>query len=65
MFIALYATLAAYANELRDRARSLASDDRGSITLEQAVIASALLLAALALAAAIVNAISSRTGMIH
>ncbi|MHB1615127.1 MAG: hypothetical protein ACYCYA_12570 [Actinomycetes bacterium] len=54
----------ALATVLRGRLRELRADDRGSFTLEQAVIAAALLALAIGLTAVLISAVSSHEGSI-
>ena len=64
MLLATYVTLSTLFTDLRRRATERLDDERGSITLEQAVIASALFLAGIALLAVIVRAIQTRADQI-
>lgn len=64
MLLAPYVTLTLLLTGIRDRAARLRRDD-GALTLETAVIASALFLAAVAVVAVIVKAITSRTDQIQ
>lgn len=60
-----YVTLAVLLDDGRQRAAARMRRDDGGLTLETAVIASALFLAAVALAAVIVRAITSRADQIQ
>lgn len=63
--LAPYVTLAVLLTEGRQRAAARMRREEGGLTLETAVIASALFLAAVALAAIIVRAITSRADQIQ
>jgi len=65
MLLHTFVTLHTLFLDTRRRAASRLSDDRGSVSLEQAVIASALFLAAVALLAVIARAITSRAEQIN
>jgi hypothetical protein len=60
MFLAPWIALAVLLGDLRHRAEARARRDDGAVTLEQVVITSALLAAAIAVGALIVKAITSR-----
>lgn len=64
MLLHTFVTLQTLFLDTRRRAAARLADDRGSVTLEQAVIASALFLAAVALLAVIARAIASRAEQI-
>jgi hypothetical protein len=65
MFLTPLVTLAVLLGDLRRRATERLAADNGSITLEQAVIASVLFLGAVALGAVIVRAVTTRAGQIQ
>ena len=66
MFLAPYVFLKVLLTDLRERTEQrLLRDETGSVTLEQAVIATALFLAALALLGVIGRAITSRADQIQ
>ena len=66
MLLHTFVTLHTLFLDTHRRAKSrIETDDRGSVSLEQAVIASALFLAAVALLAVIVRAITSRAEQIN
>ncbi|HVA61363.1 MAG TPA: hypothetical protein VNG13_12635 [Mycobacteriales bacterium] len=54
----------ALASVLRGRMRELRADDRGSFTLEQAVIAAALLALAIGLSVVLISAVTSHENSI-
>ena len=64
MLLNTFVTLQALFLDTHGRATERLESERGSITLEQAVIASALFIAAVALLAVIVRAISNRADTI-
>lgn len=64
MLLTTFVTLQALFLDTHHRANARLQSDRGSITLEQAVIASALFVAAVALLAVIGRAISNRADTI-
>lgn len=64
MLLSTVVTLQALFLDTHRRATERLESERGSITLEQAVIASALFIAAVALLAVIVRAISNRADTI-
>ncbi len=64
MLLTTFVTMQALFLDTHRRASARLADNRGSITLEQAVIASALFIAAVALLAVIVRAISNRADTI-
>ena len=64
MLLSTVVTLQALFPDTHRRATERLESERGSITLEQAVIASALFIAAVALLAVIVRAISNRADTI-
>ena len=64
MLLAPYVAITLLLTDTRDRAARLRRDD-GGLTLETAVIASALFLAAVALVAVIVRAITTRSAQIQ
>jgi endo-1,4-beta-D-glucanase Y len=67
LYITLMTVWAAGSDELRERFELMRQDDpeRGSVTLEQAIIGAALFLAAVGLVAVIVAAVNSRSTSIQ
>ncbi|MCO7220839.1 hypothetical protein [Klenkia sp. PcliD-1-E] len=67
LYITLMTIWAAGSDELRERMELLRQDDseRGSVTLEQAIIGAALFLAAVGLVGVIVAAVNSRSASIQ
>lgn len=65
MFLAPFVTLTLLLTGARDRVTTRLRRDDGAVTLEAAVIASALFLAAVAFVAVIVRAITSRADQIQ
>lgn len=67
LYITLMTIWAAGSDELRERIELLRQDDseRGSVTLEQAIIGAALFLAAVGLVGVIVAAVNSRSASIQ
>jgi hypothetical protein len=63
MLLAAYAALVV--NDARAKAARRLNPERGSVTLEQAVIASALFVAAIALLAVIVKVVSEKASLIN
>lgn len=65
MFLAPYVALTVLLTDLRSRVQAAARRDDGAVTLEQAIITSALVGAAITVGALIVKAVISRADAIR